>query len=117
MQKYVTWILTALLFILKLKISKRYCRWRQKKKRCNTSKYEDDTSLPKGMNKKVIGLMKDELGRKITTELFTFRPPKTYFYLTDDDKNTKEVKETKRCVIKRILKFNDYKNCLRMKPC
>ena len=107
MQKYVTWILTALLFILKLKISKRYCRWRQKK-RCNTSKYEDDTSLPK--------VMKDELGGKITTELFAFRP-KTYFYLTDDDKNTKKVKETKRCVIKRILKFNDYKNCLRMKPC
>ena len=38
--------------------------------------------------------------------------PKKYSYLTDDDKNVKEAKGTKKCVIKRILKFNDYKNSL-----
>ena len=63
------------------------------------------------MNKKVIGLMKDELGGKIITEFVALRP-KTYSYLTDDDKNVKKAKGTKKCVIKRILKFNDYKNCL-----
>ena len=29
-----------------------------------------------------------------------------------DSSNDKKVKGTKKCVIKRILKFNDYKNCL-----
>ena len=33
--------------------------------RFDTSNYELDRPLPKGKNKKVIGLMKDELGRKI----------------------------------------------------
>ena len=81
------------------------------KKRYDTSNYEVDRPLPKGMNKKVIGLMKDELGGKIITEFVALRP-KTYSYLTDDDKNVKKAKGTKKCVIKRILKFNDYKNCL-----
>ena len=34
-------------------------------KRFDTSNYEVDASLPTGKNKKVIGLMKDELGGKI----------------------------------------------------
>ena len=33
--------------------------------RFNTSNYELNRPLPKGKNKNVIGLMKDELGRKI----------------------------------------------------
>ena len=33
-------------------------------------------------------------------------------YLTDDNKNVYKAKGTKKCVIKRTLKFNDYKNCL-----
>ena len=67
--------------------------------------------MPTGKNKKVIGLMKDELGGKIMTEFVTPRP-KTYSYLMDDGNSHKKAKETKKCVIKRILKFNDYKNCL-----
>ena len=31
----------------------------------------------------------------------------------DDDNTDKKAKGTKKCVIKRILKFNDYNNCLR----
>ena len=38
--------------------------------------------------------------------------PKTYSYLTDDCKENKKARGTKKCVIKRIIKFNDYKNCL-----
>ena len=30
----------------------------------------------------------------------------------DDDSEAKQAKGTKKCVIKRMLKFNDYKNCL-----
>ena len=55
--------------------------------------------------------MKDELGGKIITEFVTLRP-KTYSYSTDDGKEDKKAKGTKKCVIKRMIKFNDYKNCL-----
>ena len=48
-------------------------------KRFDTSNYEVNRPLPTGKNKKVIGLMKDELGGKIITELVTLRP-KTYSY-------------------------------------
>ena len=60
---------------------------------------------------KVLGLMKDELGSKIITEFVTLRP-KTYSYSTDDGEDDKKAKGTKKCVIKRMIKFNDYKNCL-----
>ena len=80
-------------------------------KRFDTSNYEVNRPLPTGKNKKVIGLMKDELGGKIITEFVTLRP-KTYSYLTDDGKEDKKAKRTKKCVIKRMIKFDDYKNCL-----
>ena len=80
-------------------------------KRFDTSNYEGDRPLPTGKNKKVIGLMKIELGGRIITEFVTLGP-KTYSYLTDDSKEDKKAKGTKKCVIKRMIKFNDYKNCL-----
>ena len=80
-------------------------------KRFDTSNYESNRPLPTGKNKKLFGLMKDELGGKIITEFVTLRP-KTYSYSTDDGKEDKKAKGTKKCVIKRMIKFNDYKNCL-----
>ena len=53
--------------------------------------------MPKGRNKKVIELMKDELGGKAMIK-FVGLTAKTYSYLIDD--------------IKRKLKFEYYKNCL-----
>ena len=79
--------------------------------RFDTSNYEVNRPLPTGKNQKVIGLMKDELGGKIIMEFITLGP-KTYSYLTDDGKEDKKAKGTKKCVIKRMIKFNDYKNCL-----
>ena len=67
--------------------------------------------LPTEKNKNVIGLMKDELAGRIITEFVTLRP-KTYSYLTNDCKEDKKAKATKKCVIKRMIKFNDYENCL-----
>ena len=64
------------------------------KKRFDISNYKVDRPLPKGMNKKVIGLMKDELEGKIIKEFVALRP-KTYSYLTDDDTIHKKAKETK----------------------
>ena len=88
--------------------------------RLDTSNYEVNTSetsalarrpLPSGKNKKIIGLMKDELGGKIITEFVTLRP-KTYSFLTDDGKEDKKAKGTKKCVKKKMIKFNHYKKCL-----
>ena len=45
----------------------------------DTSNYEVNRPLPAGKNKKVIGLLKDELGGKIIAEFVTLRP-KTYSY-------------------------------------
>ena len=79
--------------------------------RFDTSNYEVKRPLQIGNNEKVISLMKDELGGKIITEFVTLRP-KTYSYLTDDGKEDKKAKGTKKCVIKKMIKFNDYKKCL-----
>ena len=58
-----------------------------------------------------MGLIKDELGGKKITEFVTLRP-KTYSFLTDDGKEAKKSKGTKKCIIKKMIKFNDYKKCL-----
>ena len=55
--------------------------------------------------------MKDELRGTIMTEFVALRP-KTYSYLMDDGESDKNAKGTKKCVIRRRLKFNDYKDCL-----
>ena len=52
--------------------------------------------------------MKDELGRKIITKFVELRI-KTYSYLIDDDSEDKKAKVTKKFVIKRKLKFENYK--------
>ena len=79
--------------------------------RFDTSNYDVDRPLPKGKNKKVIGLMKDELGGAIITAFVALRP-KTYSYITDKFIEMKRAKGTKKCMIKKILKFEDYKKCL-----
>ena len=79
--------------------------------RFDTSNYDVDRPLPNGKNKKVIGLMKDELGGGIITEFVALRP-KTYSYMTDEFIEMEKAKGTKKCKIKKMLKFEDYKKCL-----
>ena len=76
-----------------------------------TSNYIYDRPLPTGVNTKVVGLMKDELGGGIITE-FTALRPKAYSYKLDDFTELKKAKGTKKCVVKKMLRFDDYKNCL-----
>ena len=79
----------------------------------DTSNYDenDKSPLPIGKNKKVIGLFKDELGRKIMKAFWNLTA-KTYSYLMDGNSEVKKSKRTKKCVIRRELMFKNYKNCL-----
>ena len=63
------------------------------------------------MNKKVIGMFKDELGGKIMKEFCALRA-KTYAYLMDDDSEKKKAKGTKKCIIKCRNMFENYKDSL-----
>ena len=94
------------------------------KKRFDTSGYkkEDARPLPIGLNKKIIGFMKDELGGKIMTEFVALRP-KLYAYKKLDDKKCEGIKKCvvkedkrckgiKKCLVKEALYFDDYKKCL-----
>ena len=92
-------------------------------KRFDTSGYskDDNRPLPIGENKKVIGLMKDELGGKIMTEFVALRA-KMYAYRKIDRLvaqhehfvacDEKRCKGTKKCVVSEGLTFDDYKACL-----
>ena len=89
-------------------------------KRFDTSGYVPDRPLPIGKNKKVIGLMRDELGGTIMTEFVLLRP-KLYSYKKLDGLETpngphfvedKKCKGIKKCVVKKTLMLEDYKNCL-----
>ena len=80
-------------------------------KRFDTSNYTFDRPLPTGINTKVIGLMKDELGGDIITEFVALRP-KAYSYITNDFIEMKNAKGTKKCVVNKMLRFEDYKKCL-----
>ena len=71
----------------------------------------DAGPLPIELNKKVIGLMKDELGGKIMTEFIALRR-KLYAYRKLDGKKDKKCKGIKKCVVKKTLGFDDYKKCL-----
>ena len=61
--------------------------------RFDTLNYESDRPLPKGKNKKVTGLMKDELDGKIMTKFVGLRT-KTYSYLIDDGSKDKKAQKS-----------------------
>ena len=63
------------------------------------------------MNEKVIGLMKDQFGGAIMAEFITLRP-KLYSFRKLDGVEDKKCKGIKKCMVKRTLSFDDYRNCL-----
>ena len=80
--------------------------------RFDTSNHELDRLLTKWKDEKVIGLMKDKLGGTIMTE-FVGLGARTYIgYLIADGSKDKIANETKKSLIERKLKSEDYKNCL-----
>ena len=79
------------------------------KSRFDTSGYKD-RPLPVGKNKKVIRLMKDELGGEVMTEFVSLRP-KMYAYKVGS-LESKKCKGVKKCIIKKSIGFKNYKRCL-----
>ena len=80
-------------------------------KRLDTPNYTFDRPLPTGINKKVIGLMKDELGGDIITESVALRS-KANSYIKNNFIEMKKAKGTEKCVVNKMLRFDDYKKCL-----
>ena len=80
--------------------------------RSDSTNVEIDRPLPNWKNKKVIGLMKDELGGKIM-KTFVWLRVNTFSYLNDNNDEDRKANGTKKCIIKRNLKFRDYKKYLK----
>ena len=78
--------------------------------RFDASGYVPDRPLPVGKNKKVIGLMKDELSGEIMIEFVSLRP-KMYSYKVGHSE-PKKCKGIKKCIVKKMISFDDYKKCL-----
>ena len=64
------------------------------------------------VNKKVLGLMKDEFGGKIALEFVGLRS-KMYCLLIDSNDEIKKAKGVKKNVIKKEIKIQDYRNALK----
>ena len=56
-------------------------------------------------------MFKDEIGGKIMTEFCALRA-KSYAFKLDDDTRMKKAKGTKKCIAKRELMFENYKDAL-----
>ena len=79
----------------------------------DTSDYPPDhpSGIPTGVNKKVIGMFKDEVaGKQITC--FVGLRPKLYSFRIEEDKEVRKCKGIKKNVVKKKLDFDDYVQCL-----
>ena len=71
-------------------------------------------NLPLGLNKKVVGLLKDEAGDNTISEFVGLRP-KLYSFMSSKaakETETKRAKGVKKAVINKTITFNDYVNVL-----
>ena len=80
-------------------------------KRFDTSNYETDRPLTTRKSIKMIGLMKDGLAGTIMTEFVGLRQKKNS-YLMNDGNSVEKAYGTSKCVIKRELRFEFYKQYL-----
>ena len=65
--------------------------------------------IPTGVNKKVIGMMKDEAGGKQITEFVGLRSKLYSFKI--EEKDEKKCKGVKKSEVKRTINFKNYKDC------
>ena len=69
------------------------------------------------VNKKVLGLMKDEFGGKIALEFVGLRSKMYCLLLENNNENIKKAKGVKKNVIKKEIKIQDYRNALKNINC
>ena len=83
------------------------------KSKFDTSNYPKDhpSGILTGVNKKVIGMFKDEAAGKQIAEFVGLRA-KLYSYRVEESYEEKKCKGVKKAVIKKTITFNDYKDCL-----
>ena len=79
----------------------------------DTSNYASNLSseIPVGVNKKVLGRMKDEAGGMIIDEFVGLRA-KLYSYKMFEGKESKKCKGVKNMSLKKSITHEDYKKCL-----
>ena len=79
----------------------------------DTSDYHPNhkSGILTGVNKKVIGMFKDEVAGKQITHFVGLRP-KLYSFKIEEDKEVRKCKGIKKNVIKKKLDFDDYVQCL-----
>ena len=83
------------------------------KHRFDTSDYPSNhpSGIPSGINKKVLGMFKDEAGGKVIDEFVGLRA-KLYSYKMFEGEENKKCKGVKKSVVKKSTAQEDYKNCL-----
>ena len=83
------------------------------KNRFDTSDYPEGhpSGIPTGINKKVLGMFKDETAGKIIKEFVGLRA-KLYSYKMDEGKENKRCKGIKKAVVEKSITHGDYKTCL-----
>ena len=83
------------------------------KDKFDTSDYpfSHPSGIPTGLNKKVIGMFKDEVVGKQITHFVGLRP-KLYSFKVEEEKELKKCKGIKSSVVKKSIDFDDYVKCL-----
>ena len=83
------------------------------KSKFDTSDYPQShpSGIPTGLNKKVIGMFKDEVAGKQITHFIGLRP-KLYSFKIEDGKNVKKCKGIKKSVVSKGITFEHYFDCL-----
>ena len=84
------------------------------KDRFDTSDYPENhpSGIPTGINKKVLGMFKDEAAGKIIKEFVGLRA-KLYSFIMEDGKENRRCKGVKKQVVESSITHEDYKTCLR----
>ena len=79
----------------------------------DTSNYTPNhpSGIPSGLNKKVLGMFKDEAAGKVIYEFVGLRA-KVYSYKMLEGEETKKCKGVKKSVVKKSITHEDYKKCL-----